>query len=119
MATRSAYHTETAAAFLIKARAYLDEGDLLQASEKGWGAAARMVKAVAEERGWRHSSHGDLYRAVDRLAGELADEDLKRLFHSASALHRNFYEGWMTEEAVARGLRAVEDFVRRLDDALS
>ncbi len=119
MATRSAYHTETAAAFLLKARVYLDEGDLLQASEKGWGAAARMIKAVAEERGWPHTSHGDLHRAVDRLAGELADEELKRLFHSAGALHRNFYEGWMPEETVARGLRAVESFVHRLDDALS
>ena len=119
MATRSAYHTETAAAFLLKAREYLAEGDLLQASEKGWGAAARMVKAVAEERGWRHTSHGDLHRAVDRLAGELADEELKRLFHSAGALHRNFYEGWMSEEAVADGISDVVDFVRRLDDALS
>ena len=119
MTTRSAYHSETAAAFLLKARAYLDEGDLLQASEKGWGAAARMVKAVAEERGWRHNSHGNLHRAVDRLVGELADEGLEELFRSAGELHRNFYEGWMTEEAVARGLRAVEDFVRRLDDALS
>ncbi len=119
MATRSAYHTETAATFLGKAYDYLDDGDLLQASEKGWGAAARMVKAVAEERGWRHASHGDLHRAVDRLAGELADEEIKRLFHSAGALHRNFYEGWMPEETVARGLRAVENFVHRLDDALS
>ena len=119
MTTRSAYHTETAAALLIEARACLDEGGLSQASEKGWGAAARMVKAVAEERGWRHTSHGDLYRAVDRLAGELADEDLKRLFHSAGELHRNFYEGWMSEEAVADGISDVADFVRRLDDAIS
>ncbi len=119
MPTRSDYHTETAATFLLKARAYLDEGDLLQASEKGWGAAARMIKAVAEERGWRHNSHGDLHRAVGRLVGELADEELKRLFHSAGALHRNFYEGWMSEEAVADGISDVVDFVRRLDDALS
>ena len=119
MTTRSDYHIETAAEFLGKAYDYLDDGDLLQASEKGWGAAARMVKAVAEERGWRHSSHGDLYRAVDRLAGELADEDLKRLFHSAGELHRNFYEGWMSEEAVADGISDVVDFVRRLDDAIS
>ena len=119
MPTRSDYHTETAATFLLKARAYLDEGDLLQASEKGWGAAARMIKAVAEERGWRHTSHGDLHRAVGRLVGELADEELEELFRSAGELHRNFCEGWMSEEAVARGLRAVEDFVYRLTEAIS
>ena len=119
MTTRSDYHIETAAEFLGKAYDYLDDGDLLQASEKGWGAAARMIKAVAEERGWQHNSHGNLYRAVDRLVGELADEELEDLFRSAGELHRNFYEGWMTEEAVARGLSDVVDFVRRLDDALS
>ena len=47
MATRADYHTDTANEFLIKARAHLAEGDLLQASEKAWGATARMVKAVA------------------------------------------------------------------------
>ena len=64
MTTRTDYHTETAREFLIKGRAHLAEGDLLQASEKGWGAASQMVKAVAEARGWRHSTHGDLYRTV-------------------------------------------------------
>ena len=118
MATRSAYHTETAAAFLLKARAYLDEGDLLQASEKGWGAAARMVKVVAEERGWRHNSHADLFRAVDRLANELDDRQLRRLFRSAGTLHRNFYEGRLPAESVAEGLDAVQDFARRLSDVI-
>ena len=118
MATRSAYHTETAATFLLKARTYLDEGDLLQASEKGWGAAAQTLKAVAEERGWRHTSHGDLYRAVDRLVNERADVQLRRLFHSASALQQNFYEGWMPAGSVATGLNSVEEFVRRLDDLI-
>ena len=52
MTTRVDYHSETAGVFLTKAGGYLAEGDLLQASEKGWGAAAQMVKAVAEARGW-------------------------------------------------------------------
>ena len=71
MTTRADYHTETAKEFLARAHTYLADGDLPQASEKGWGATARMVKAVAETRGWRHSAHGDLYRAVNRLADEI------------------------------------------------
>ena len=39
-------------------------GDVLQASEKGWGAAAHAVKAIAEERGWEHDRHGHLVRAA-------------------------------------------------------
>ena len=114
MTSRSDYHTDIANDFLPKARAYLAQGDLLQASEKGWGAAARMVKAVADTRGWRHSSHRDLYRAVDLVAEELADQRLRDLFRSTSALHQNFYEGWMTEADVAVGLRAAEEIVGRL-----
>ena len=37
----------------------LDQGDLRQASENGWGAAAQMVKAVAEERGWPQDDHSN------------------------------------------------------------
>ncbi len=38
--------------FLTKSRQYLTENDLHQASEKGWGAAAWMAKAVADAQGW-------------------------------------------------------------------
>ena len=36
---------------LGQAREELAQGDVRQASEKGWGAAAQIVKAVAETRG--------------------------------------------------------------------
>ena len=51
-------------------------GDLRQASEKGWGAAAIAVKAVAEGRGWSHGSHDALFAAVSRLARELPEAGL-------------------------------------------
>ena len=118
MTTRTEYHTDTATEFLSKAHVYLADGDLLQASEKGWGATARMVKAVAETRGWRHSTHGDLYRIIDRLANELGDERLQNLFRSASALHQNFYEGWMFEAGVADALKDVEEITAQLREVL-
>ena len=114
MTTRTKYHTDTAAEFLVKARFYFGERDLLQASEKGWGATSRMVKAVAENRGWRHRSHRDLYQTVDRVSEELSDERIQTLFTSANALHQNFYEGWMTEEAVGRALSDVEELAEQL-----
>ena len=114
MTTRASYHVETANEFQAKAHAYLREGDLLQASEKGWGAVARMVKAAAETRGWRHRSHGDLYRAVNRIAEETGDGRIRILFRSASALHQNFYEGYMPEETVADSLKDVEEITTLL-----
>ncbi len=118
MTTRANDDTDTASEFLSKAHSYLAEGDLLRASEKGWGATARMVKAVAETRGWRHSSHGDLYRAIDNLADELSDQRLQNLFRSASALHQNFYEGYMPEATVADALKDVEEITSRLSEVL-
>ena len=116
MTQRTQHHDATGREFLARARAYLAEDDLLQASEKGWGAAAQMVKAAAEARGWQHNNHGDLYRAIDGLAAEADDPQLLRLFNSASALHMNFYEGWMPRSMVESSLTQVEDLVAKLDD---
>ena len=104
MTQRTQYHDATGREFLAKARAYLAEDDLLQASEKGWGAAAQMVKAAAEARGWRHNGHAELYRAIDALAAEADDPQILRLFNSAGALHMNFYEGWMPRAMVESSL---------------
>ena len=114
MTTRPEFHTETAHVFLAKARTYLAEGDLLQAAEKGWGAAAQSVKAVAEQRGWRHSTHGDLFRAINRLTNEAADPSLHKQFLVANGLHNNFYEGELPRASVAAGLEDVEELVRNL-----
>ena len=114
MTTRSDFHTDTSDEFLRKARSYLAEGDLLQASEKGWGATAQMVKAIAEERGWRHRSHGDLYRAISRLVAETGDLRLRNLFRSARDLHQNFYEGLMEADFVEDSLNDVDEIVGKL-----
>ncbi len=50
-----------------QARAELAGGDARQASEKGWGAAAQIVKAVANSRGWQHRGHSLLFDAVGDL----------------------------------------------------
>ena len=48
----------------------LAAGDVRQASEKGWGAAAQMVKSIAERRAWQHTNHAALFTAVSRLVNE-------------------------------------------------
>lgn len=118
MTTRADYHVDTASQFLAKARIYLAEEDLLQASEKGWGAAARMVKAVAETRGWPHHGHYELWRVIDRLVDETGDEELRTIFKLASGLHINFYEGWLAREAIEQDLPQIDDLVERLQAQL-
>src|SRR3989304_3981963 len=86
--------------YLQDAEALLDKGDYSQASEKLWGAAAQVVKAIAATRRWRHSSHRDLREVVGRLFRETGDADLPRLFSVAESLHANFYENYMSGEIV-------------------
>ena len=115
MTTNGQQYSDTGREFLARARTYLAEEDLLQASEKGWGAAAQMVKAVAESRGWRHKSHRDLYAAIDGLVEETGDRDLWIAFGLAGDLHTNFYEGWLPPETVDAYLTEVTDLVEKLD----
>ena len=93
---------------LAHARIELDAGDLRQASEKGWGAAALMLKAVAEARDWDHDRHRHFSRIASRLRSELGNGDLYRQFRVAEGLHENFYEDTLSVEDVALDLLDVE-----------
>ena len=51
MTVQRRVRSETSAEFLSRVQEHLATGDLLQASEKGWGEAAQKAKAIAEQRG--------------------------------------------------------------------
>ena len=74
---------------------YLLSKDHVQASEKLWGAAALMVKAVAASRGISISSHGELFSFVRRLGEEERNPELRRLFSVASTLHHSMRAGYV------------------------
>lgn len=101
--------------YLREAREELEKGNLRQASEKIWGAAALAVKALAYEReGRRLSSHGELWEYVDRLVRETGDESIGDAWRTATAMHVNFYEGWAPRGEVERSLRKVKELVSKL-----
>ena len=108
----------TAREFLAKAQEELAQCELTQVSEKGWGAAAQMVRAVAEQRGWEHTGHALLYQAVRRMVQETCDTQLATLFHVASSLNSNFYENWLPIELVQSGLEDVGQLVKKLEQLL-
>ena len=114
---QAATYRERSRDFLAKAYAELDE-DLAQASEKGWGAAAAIIKAVAEQRGLYHRSHNALHQIIDGLAGETGDQDLRRLFSVASSLHINFYENLYGRQWVESSIQDVEQFVAKVEALL-
>lgn len=100
--------------FLAQAGQELAAGDLQQASEKGWGAATQILKAIAEQRGWEHHRHRHYLSITSRLRAETGDGDIRRLFGSASLLHENFYENEIMAEDVADGLADVKALIDKL-----
>ncbi len=99
---------------LDQAYAELDAGDLIQASEKFWGATAQALKALAQERGWEHGSHAHFYAIVRNLVDETGDHDLVELFGAANLLHINFYEHWLEEIEIRTFAQQVRELLNRL-----
>ena len=100
--------------YLKDADELLAKKDYIQASEKMWGAAALMVKAVAASRGITILSHGELFSFVRKLGEEENKPELRRLFSVANTLHQNFYENWLNEEVVKEYAEDVKQFVAEL-----
>ena len=69
---------------------FLSRGDLIQASEKLWGASATAVKSVAAKRGLKLEQHGGLWVFINMLTKESGDENIVRFFNAANTLHKNF-----------------------------
>lgn len=103
--------------FLAKSRTYLADDDLHQASEKGWGAAAWMVKAVATARGWQYDKH-EHFGEVLYQAGKLTGDDRLRTFRAiANDLHGNFYQRkrFLHGDVIAAALDEVETLLDLLE----
>ena len=107
--------------FLAKSRTYLADDDLHQASEKGWGAAAWMAKAVATAQGWQYDKH-EHFGEVLYQARQLTGDDRLRIFREiANGLHGNFYQRkrFLHADAIAASLdegAALLDLLEPLTD---
>ena len=84
------YETQ-AREFMAKSREYLALGDLHQASEKGWGAAAHMAKAVAVAQGWTYDTHADFSLVINQARRLTGNPSLSGLRGIANELHGNYY----------------------------
>ena len=78
--------------FLARGRAFLAEGDLHQASEKGWGAAAWMANAAATAQGWEYRLHGQFSVVLNNARHLTGDDRLRGLRSIANELHGNYYK---------------------------
>ena len=102
--------------FLANSRDFLAAGNLHQASEKGWGAAAHMAKAVATAQGWQYETHAD-FSEVMFQASQLANNPRIRHIRSvANELHHNYYrrKRHLNSEAIRADLEDVAELLEIL-----
>ena len=118
MVTSDVTYREASRHLLAQAHSELASGDLRQASEKAWGAAAQVVKAAAHLRGWDHSSHRGLFVTVRRLRDEVGDPEIHALFAYPNFLHANFYENSFIADDVASYIAQTEEFIAKLEAIL-
>ncbi|MCS7367950.1 MAG: PaREP1 family protein [archaeon YNP-WB-062] len=111
-------HMKLCEKYLKESEDFLAKGDYVQASEKAWGAASQMVKALAAREGVELRSHGELHREVIKVAKEVGDDEIRLLWQSAISLHQNFYENWLPPEMVEKNIGDVGKFVDKLKHLL-
>lgn len=99
--------------FISHAREELTNGSRLQAGEKAWGAVVQPFKVIAEQRGWPHKSHQDVYDVASQITLEYDfDGDQVRALSDAYRVgHQNFYENYHRAEELT-------DMIDRVDGLL-
>ena len=110
-------YRQQARAFLLRARGYLAADDLHQASEKGWGAAAWMTKAVAVAQGWEYRQHAQFGVVMYNASLLLGNSRMTLLGDAAEGLHRNYYirKRFLIPEVIAHSLERMEELLDTLD----
>ena len=106
-------HASKAREFLARGREYLAVGDLHQAPERGWGAAAHMTRPVAVAQGWRYTGHSHFSNILNetwRLTGNARLLDLRS---RANELHTNRYQRGILLEAdtIGEDIEAVAELL--------
>lgn len=100
--------------YLREAKELEVKGDLVQASEKYWGAVTSLLNAIAEVKGLPHYTHRDLKEISLRLTKEEGDPEYTRLFSSIETLHANYYHGFLDEETFKIHKEDAEKLIKKL-----
>ena len=110
-------YRQQARTFLARAQDYLANGDLHQASEKGWGSAAHMAKALAEAQGRSYRTHDEFRKLIVDCARESGVDRLRQLGHVANGLHSNYYQRalFLDADAIRRDLDEIKELLDTLE----
>ena len=115
MATQTAAGNATSWAFMAKAEAALARSDLVQASRKGWHAAAYGLRDFARSKGWRYTGFYGIVGVIESLVTEYDDEEFYDLYAAIDALAVNSAQCCDSRAGVEYDLSRVAELLRRLE----
>lgn len=106
-------HIDKAREFIARSRYYSEQGDLHQASEKGWGAAAHIAKAVAHVNGLRYEHHDQFDGIIDFACQKYRQPRLESLGNAAHFLHHNYYKhpSMLNSDRISTNIGRIEEMV--------
>jgi len=111
---RAVEYIESAKELLQQSREELEGGNVRQAAEKAWCAAALAVKAYAEWReGRKLASHGELWE-YKRIMQKEVGEWVHNAWMNATGMHICFYEGWCARKDVENAYKRIEKLVKEI-----
>lgn len=110
-------HTRLAQKLLDNAGREIAAGELVQGSEKLWGATSQALKAYCASRGMPHAKYSQRRQAALQLATEQDDASVRLAFNLALSCHANFYNDWMEQEDLETCLPDIRDLVSKILNA--
>lgn len=115
--TQTEKHTRLARQLLDDARHEIAAGDLVQGSEKLWGATSQALMAYCASHGMPHGKYANRRHAAFELAEQMDNPFIRATFGVAQSCHSNFYNDWMEQEDLDGYLPDIEALVNMVLDA--
>ena len=110
-------HTRLAAKLMDDAGREIAAGELVQGSEKLWGAASQAMKAYCASHSKPHGKYAQRRHAALELAEERGDDSIRLAFKLAESCHANFYNDWMEQEDLDSHVSDIRSFVEKILNA--
>ena len=107
-------HTRLAHKLLADAGREIGAGELVQGSEKLWGATIQALRAYCASRGIPHNKYAQRRHAALQLASERHDDAIRLGFGIAQSCHANFYNDWMEQEDLDGYLPDIQRLVEKI-----
>lgn len=104
--------------YLKEAKEAIRRNRISNASEKLWGAAAEIVKAVAQKNGWYNKDHNALFDVIMKISKRTGRYHLVDLFGLASSLHFNFYGDIFTIRHLKFSYHRIKYFINEMEKIL-